>query len=106
MPKFPVPQTLDECPHVARYAARHAELTAELQTLDQQFNQIESGIANTVPSNAIDDAAREVLADGVKAIRGVTDLYQQRDTVQQKLRIIRKAIELNRKDLETARATA
>jgi type I site-specific restriction endonuclease len=69
-------------------------LKAERQRLERDLEAIESRAAE-------DDAARELLANGVGALDNFT---HQRETVQAKLRVVCRAIQLNQRDIDNLRA--
>lgn len=106
MAKSSVPAKVDADRNVAALIARHHELKAEERRLESEFSDIEKGIANARSKDALDDAARELLADGVASLVCVTELYSQRDAVQTKLRVVRRAIQMNQRELDNARSAA
>jgi hypothetical protein len=84
--------------------ARDGELKSERSALERDLESIEANIAGERSKAAEDKAAHELLADGVATLRGVTDLHSQRDAVRQKLRIVGRAIEINRRELDETRS--
>lgn len=95
-------ENLQTC--IANLKARDTELKAEASALNQQANEIENGIAHARSGDAFEAAAQNVKANGINGLHTVTELCTRREDVQQKLRIVNRAIELNRRELETAQS--
>lgn len=96
-------RTPAEDPAVMRFVAKQNELSAEENTLDRQLAEIHLGLAQSKSTTSDEAAARELLADGIGSL-DVADLQQQASIVAHKLRILRKAAELNRRELDQTRS--
>jgi hypothetical protein len=98
-----VPVTTDTDPKVAALIDRGNELSAQERQLERDFLAVESRIVAKNSSSGVEQAARDLLADGVASLSGVVDLHEQREVLGSRLRVIRKALEIHGKELRQAR---
>lgn len=100
-----VPQCVNDDPLVRELEAKDIGLKAELAQLEHAFNDANASIPTQPAKASIDSAARELLADGAASLVAA-DVAEQLNVLQHKMRIVSKAVEFNRRDLEAARDAA
>ena len=102
----PVPATRDECPAVQAALARLYELHGEEKKLDVDLEAINSDILSARSRSAINSDAHDLLNRGVATLIAPSHLHDQREQVQPKLRVVRRAIELARAKVDEARSAS